>query len=492
LKIAAFAIAGICLLAAGCSSNQLQNPAAATFQGRSFNIASYGAVADGKTPNTNAIQKAIDACARAGRGRVLIPAGTFLSGPIALSSNLDFHLNAGAKLIFSRDFDQYPLVAASFLGKDTVQCTSPITARNCHDLSLTGPGVIDGQGDAWRPVKRSKLSPAQWDALVNSGGATDAKKSEWWPTRSAMQNERALNELRDSDAPPHLDDYAKFRDLLRPNMVALIGCDHLLIDGPTFRNSPFWAVQVQRCDHVIVRNSTIYNELWAQNGDGIGFDSSRNILMENCTVYAGDDNVTLKSGKDAEGRRYHLPTENVLIRHCTSMWGHGGFVLGSEISGDIRNVKIVDCTCNGTDVGLRFKSVRGRGGVVENVCVERIHMVNIQKQAILFDMYYEQENSPPEPLSERTPRFQKFDLRDIDCQSSGQSVLIDGLAELPISQLRFSHLHLIGETGARLTQVRDVALKDVWIQSDEEPAFSTENVANIHVRGLTTSVKAGK
>ena len=419
---------------------------------------------------------------------MLVPRGTFLTGPITLASRMEFHLADGAELLFSRNFDDYPLVYASFLGKDTVQCTSPITGRNLHDVSISGRGVIDGQGDAWRPVKKSKATAGFWDKLVNSGGVIDDKGDEWWPTRAAMENEKALDALRESNEPPKIEDYRKFRDLLRPDMVALIDCTDVAIDGPTFRNSPFWAVQILRCRPCYVGGSTIFNELWAQNGDGIGFDSSRNILMEDCTVYAGDDNIVLKSGKDEEGRRRHLPTENVIIRHCTSMWGHGGFVLGSETSGDIRNVHIEDCVCDGTDVGLRFKSVRGRGGVVEDIYVANVTMSHIVKQAVLFDMYYEQENSKPEPLSERTPCFRNFDLRNITCQSAGQSLLIDGLPELPMSDLRFENMLLTADAGAKIAQAKDLTFKNVRIESKDAPAFSVENVSGLKMEEVEAVV----
>jgi polygalacturonase len=489
------AFALIALLLFACSS--IPNPN--SFDGKTYNIADYGATPDGKTLATAAIQKAIDECSSRGGGRVEIPAGKFLSGPITLASNIDLHLDSGATLLFSRDYDQYPLVYAFHLGKDSVQCTSPITARSSHDVLITGPGTIDGQGDAWRPVKKSKVTDEFWNNLVKSGGVTNEKGDEWWPTQAARDGEPTLEKLRESDDPPKMEDYRPLRDLLRPDMVAIIDCHNILIDGPTFRNSPFWAIEILRCHDVAVRNSTIYNELWAQNGDGIGFDSTRGVLMENCTVYAGDDNIVLKSGKGPVARQRHLPTEDVLIQRCTSMWGHGGFVIGSETSGDIRNVRIADCTCDGTDIGLRFKSLRGRGGTVENICVDRIKMSNIKTQAILFDMYYEITNSPEhsyvastmpaEPLSERTPRFQRFALKDICCDSAGQSILINGLPELPISQVCFEKVRLSAAQGARIQHAQDVIFKEVELGSQNGAAFSTGDVTGLQITHFKTNTQ---
>ena len=408
---------------------------------RVVKITDDGAVGDGKTVNTAAIQKAIDDCAAAGGGRVEIPAGTFLTGPFDLRSNIDLHLDAGSELLFSRDFNDYPLVYATFMGKDTVQCRSPITGKNLHDVSITGPGIIDGQGDAWRPLKKSKVTDDQWSQVLKSGGAVDEKEGIWYPTQEAMDAQEPLAALRESDKAPDIEDYRKFRDALRPDMVAL--------------------------------------ELWAQNGDGIGFESCQFVLMENSTVYAGDDNIVLKSGKDAEGRRKHQPTENVVIRHCTTGWGHGGFVLGSEMSGDIRDIHIDDCICNGTDVGLRFKSVRGRGGVVEDVHVSHIKMTDIHGPAISFDMYYEQPYPTPEPLSERTPCFRNFELSDITCDGATQPILIRGLPELPISDIRMEHMKLTAATGASLSEAADVTLRDVHIHAAKGPAFAAANVTGL-------------
>jgi len=210
--------------------------------------------------------------------------------------------------------------------------------------------------------------------------------------------------------------------------------------------------------------------------------------MEDSTVYAGDDNVVLKSGKDEEGRKYHLPTENVTIRRCTSMWGHGGFVLGSETSGDIRHVYITDCVCDGTDVGLRFKSVRGRGGVVEDIHVDRVTMSHIATQAILFDLFYEKADSKPEPHSERTPCFRDFDIRNVTCQSAGQSLWINGLSELPVYNLCFENVRLAGDRGAVISEAKDVTFKHVQIESKTSPAFSTQNAAGLNLWDLQTKV----
>ncbi len=293
--------------------------------------------------------------------------------------------------------------------------------------------------------------------------------------------------MRESQKTPDIADYKNLRDALRPDMITLVDCVDVLLDGPTFRNSAFWAIQLQEDSNVQIRNILVRNEIWAQNGDGIGFESCRDVVMENSTVYAGDDNIVLKSGKDAEGRQKHQPTENVIIRHCTAGWGHGGFVLGSEMSGDIRNVHITDCACDGTDVGLRFKSVRGRGGVVEDIHVSNITMTNIKGPAISFDMYYEQPKPTPEPLSVRTPCFRNFDLQNITCKSAKQSLLMRGLPELPLSDITMQDMNLAADAGASLSEAADVTLRNVHIQAAKAPAFSVADVTGLVLDHVDTT-----
>jgi polygalacturonase len=453
------------------------------------NITDEGAVGDGKTMNMGAIQKAIDDCAAVGGGRVEIPAGTFLTGPFDLKSNIDLHLDAGATLLFSNNFDDYPLVYTNFMGKDTVQCRSPITGKDLHDVSITGPGIIDGQGEAWRPLKKFKVTDEQWSEKIKTGGVVDPKEEVWYPTQEAMDAQAPLGTLRDSDKAPSIDDYKSLRDALRPDMVSIVDSTNVTLDGPTFRNSAFWAVQLQGDQNVQVRNILIRNEIWAQNGDGIGFESCKDVLMENSTVYAGDDNITLKSGKDAEGREKHQPTENVVIRHCTAGWGHGGFVIGSEMSGDVRNVHITDCTCDGTDVGLRFKSIRGRGGVVEDIHVSNITMSNIKGPAILFDMYYEQPKPTPEPLSVRTPCFRNFEIENIICKNAKQSILMRGLPELPLSDITMENLNLVADTGASLSEAANLTLRNVHVEATKAPAFSVADVTGLVLDHVDTTSK---
>ncbi|MDP9174551.1 MAG: glycoside hydrolase family 28 protein [Planctomycetota bacterium] len=444
-----------------------------------FNIVDYGAIADGKTLCSNAINSAITSCDAAGGGRVLVPAGTYLTGPIVLRSGVEFHLDAGAIVLFSRDFDLYPMVAVNWEGRDTIECQSPISGDSLHDVSITGSGVFDGQGDAWRSVKKSKLSGQQWNDLVKTGGLVDENASTWYPSKSAMEGRADLARLRASTRPARMQEYVSFRDLLRPCLLLLSNCRNVRLEGVTFRNSPCWNLHLFCCDNVSVRNVTAFNYLYAQNGDGIDVDSCRNVTIADCTIDAGDDDICLKSGKDEEGRKRGKPTENVTISNCDIGWGHGGVTIGSEMSGGVRNVLVSNCIMKGTDIGLRFKTTRGRGGTVENVSVNNIVMSDITSTAILFDMYYMEKQPHPEPVSERTPIFRQFDIRNVVCRGAKNALEIRGLEELPIEGITLEHVRLTAESGGTIWDGRDITLRDVHIEAKNGPALQTRNVKNL-------------
>lgn len=460
-------------------------PAGAT---RAFSIADYGAVADGKAMNTDAFRKAIEACSATGGGRVIVPAGTYLTGPIRLMSKIDLHLEEGAIILFSKRFEDYPLLVNDFEGHQTVTCTSPISGDQLHDVSITGKGILDGQGDAWRPVQKKKLTDEQWQQFLKSGGATNDKGDTWYPSQAAMEGAKTLLKQRQNDKSPRVEDYARFRELLRPCLVLLSNSKNIRFQGVTFRNSPDWNLHLLLDDDITVEHVTLFNPGYAQNGDAIDLDSCRNVLVANCDINAGDDDICLKSGRDEEGRKRGRPTENVTVRNCTVGTGHGGVAIGSEMSGGVRNVFVTNCIFRGTDAGLRFKTTRGRGGVVENINISNIAMYDIHGPAIIFDMYYQVKNPQPEPVSERTPIFRQFKISNVTCEGAKTAMQIRGLPELPIEELTLENLRLTADKGAQLIDAKDVTLRDVHIQSVKDPAFQTTNVQNLTVERLTTQV----
>ena len=462
--------------------------------GQTFSVIDFGAIGDGKTMNTDALCKAIDACAAAGGGRVYLPAGTYVTGPVQLKSSIDLHLADGAVLQFSRNVQDYPLAATEYEGRSTVQARSPIWGENLRDVSITGGGAIDGSGDIWRPLKKSKVTPEYWDKVIKSGGVLDATGKTWWPSRAAMEGQAAFQKLREGNgagSPARVEDYATFRELLRPPLILLSGCRNVVFDGPTFRNSPNWNINLNLCENVTLRNLTVFNPSFAQNGDGIDLGSCRNVLVSDCTVDVGDDGICLKSGRDEEGRRRGRPTENVTVRNCTVLHGHGGVVIGSEMSGGVRNVSVTNCVFRDTETGLRFKTARGRGGVVENIEISNIAMSNIAGEAITFDMFYATKSPRPEPVSERTPVFRQFLIRNVTCDGAGQAMEVRGLPEMPIADITFDRLRISAAEGASIVDAENIVLRDVRIQSQKGPPLQVQNVKNLSVDRLDGTLVEG-
>jgi polygalacturonase len=388
------------------------------FKKDTFNIVRFGAVPDGVTLNTNSINKAIATCSAQGGGVVLVPGGLWMTGPIVLKSNVNLHLERSAIIQFTRDFDQYPLIAGSFEGKATVRNQPPVSGTDLTNVAITGRGVIDGNGDSWRMITRDRMTESEWKAKLASGGIVSSDGRTWYPSEKTRLGQEWQRTGRLDSLKTHAA-FDSIKDYLRPNLVVLANCRKVLLEGGTFENSPAWCLHPLMCEDVTVRNISVKNPSNAQNGDGIDVESCRNVLIEESTFECGDDGICIKSGRNEEGRKRGRPTENVIVRNNIVYHAHGGFVIGSEMSGGARNIFVSDCSFIGTDKGLRFKTARGRGGVVEDIYVRNIYMKNIVGEAIYFDMYYftkppapGQKLSTP-PVTEATPRFRHFELRNI-------------------------------------------------------------------------------
>ncbi|HUB26457.1 MAG TPA: glycoside hydrolase family 28 protein [Tepidisphaeraceae bacterium] len=464
--VAAFAIAALCVQTAAA---------------KSFVVTDYGAVGDGTTMNTDAFAKTIDACAADGGGVVEVPPGTYLTGPIELKSNIDLDVQAGATILYSRQFDDYPLRVTSFEGRTTVECTSPLWGDNLHDVSITGAGVFDGQGEVWRPTKRSKMTDAQWRQQIAIGGVVDESGENWYPSQEAMTGGMALARLRARPTPPNVADYVPYRDLLRPPLVTLSNCKHVLLEGVTFRNSPGWNIHLLLSDDIVVWHLTVFNEIFAQNGDGIDIDSCRQVLIANSNVCAGDDDICLKSGRDAEGRALNRPTEDVMVHDCQIGHGHGGIAIGSEMSGGVRNLTVENCVFDGTDTPLRFKSVRGRGGVVEDIHISDVKMSNITQAAIQFDMFYMSKHAPdaPQPVTDATPIFRNITIRNATCSSAQTAILLRGLPEMPIQNVTLENVDLTADKAGSLMDGKDLTFRNVHIHANSDEQVSVKRVENL-------------
>ena len=297
-----------------------------------FDVVDFGAVGDGKTLSTSSLQKAVDACAQAGGGKVLVPAGRYLTGPVFLKSNIEVELLAGATLAFTTDFDSVPAVPGRWEGIDRTIYASLLTGMDLENVSITGRGTLDGQGDAW------------WKAFR---------------TVRELRTRMGLTE-REPENPPGSP--LKWG---RPRMINLYRCKNVLISGLTVINSPSWNIHPVLCQNVCIDGVTISAPENGPNTDGIDPDSCKDVRISNCYISVGDDCIIIKSGY--RYREHSVPSENIVVTNCVFGTGHCGVGAGSETAGGIKNITISNCVCDGTQRGLRFKTARGRGNVVENV-----------------------------------------------------------------------------------------------------------------------------
>jgi len=475
---------GICLLllmGSGCfpqlfAQTQVNVPLP-KFKKDTLSIVQLGAVSDGFTLNTIAINRAIDQLSKKGGGVVVIPSGLWLTGPIELKSNINLYLSPSATLLFTADFNQYRLQKVSWEGVDQMRNQAPIYAIGATNIAITGKGVIDGNGDAWRMVKKEKLTETLWKKKISSGGLLSDDKKTWYPTASSLlgstfQNPGVVTDQKDASF------YQSVKDFLRPNLVVLEKCSTILLEGVTFQNSPAWCLHPLMSRNISVKNVLVKNPWYAQNGDGIDVESCDGVLIENSIFDVGDDALCMKSGRDEAGRKRNMPTQNVTIRNCLVYAAHGGFVIGSEMSGGVKNISVSKCTFIGTDIGLRFKSARGRGGVVENIHISDIYMKDILGEAILFDMYYmakdpiptagEQRELPAieaKPFNETTPIFKNFTIQNVQCAGAETAVFIRGLPEAPIQQITFSNMNFQSNKGIEIQEASQCSFSNVRVSA---------------------------
>ena len=450
------------------SMPQIQLPA---IPNATVNIADFGAVADGRTMNTQAINAAIRTCAKKGGGVVVIPAGMWLTGPIELESNIELRAETGAMVFFSPRFEDYPVPEKGN------KVTSPIHGRGLTNVAITGNGVFNGNGHHWRPVKKEKQTERQWKELIASGGVVTADGKMWWPSKEAMNGEQYLKNLRQSKKNPAPEEIAGAREFLRPTMVDLVGCKRVLIDGPTFTNTPGWALHPTNCDHVVIRNTTVTNNWWGQNTDAADISACRNVLLYRNVFDVGDDGICMKSSAGGDPKR-EFALENVVIADCIVHHAHGGFVIGSNTDGGVRNISVRNCTFIGTDIGLRFKSAADRGGKVENIYIDGIRMKDIATAAILFDMFYE-GNNDNDPAKRRIPHFRNFDIRNVVCDGAREALFVRGLADAPIQSVALTNISITSNQALKMENADGFTLANIWLKFKSGPVLTATNSRNI-------------
>ena len=453
---------------------QMPEVSAPVIPAYTVNLKKFGAVGDGVTLNTKAFEKAIAALEKKGGGHLVVPAGVWFTGPIVLKSNIDLHLEVGAVIQFSGDESLYPVIQTSFEGLDTRRCQSPLSANGAVNISITGKGVIDGNGQFWRPVKKGKMTEGQWKEVLERPGGVEAKKGYWVPNQAYADAEKSAN----MNVPKASTDeeWNRIKRFLRPVMVSLVNCKNVLLQGVIFQNSPAWNIHPLMCENIILDDVLARNPFYAQNGDALDLESCKNALIVNSKFDAGDDGICIKSGKDKDGRRRGRPCENVVVDGCTVFAGHGGFVVGSEMSGGVRNILVKNCQFLGTDVGLRFKSTRGRGGIVENIFINNVSMTDIKTDAITFNMYYggksvaemladgdNPDNTTKQPVTEETPIFRHIDIKNIVCNGAGRAMEFNGLPEMPINGIRLQNINIVAKSDAVFNNCQDIKQRNVHI-----------------------------
>lgn len=454
---------------------EMTKVSAPSFPDNKVNVADFGAKNDGTILCTEAFRNAIEELTKQGGGTLLVPAGVWLTGPIELKSNINLHLEKGAIILFSPDVNLYPLVETVFEGLDTRRCQSPISGRNLTNVAITGQGCIDGNGQYWRPLKKEKVTEKQWKAATSKGGAYK-RPNYWFPSAESLRGDS----ISDMNVPRGLnsdEEWQSIRHFLRPVMISLIECKNVWLQGVIFQNSPAWNIHPLMCENVLIEDVVVRNPSYAQNGDGVDIESCKNTIVVNSTFDVGDDGICIKSGKDEDGRRRARPCENVIIDGCTVFKGHGGFVVGSEMSGGVKNIKVANCQFVGTDVGLRFKSKRGRGGVVENIWISNISMVDISTEPITFNLYYGgksavevlesgevvQAKIEPQPVDETTPCFRNIYIDNINCRGARRALYFNGIPEMPIKNIVLRNVNITANLPAEFYYCEDITQENVNI-----------------------------
>ena len=451
-----------------------------SFRDEVYNVLDFGAKSDYKFNNREAIQSAIDVCNKNGGGIVLIPSGFYYTGPIALKSNVNLHLEDNAYVLFTKSKEEYPLIFTEYEGIKRIRATSPISARDCENIAITGNGVMDGNGELWRGIKKFKLTEKEWArCLKKSPYVIKTKETEiWCPTKTYYDG--VINGEPDYALENALELASENYDVYRPVFVSLIRCNRVLIEDVTLQNSPAWNVHPLYCTNFTMNRAKIRNKFSAQNGDGIDLESCQNCEIANTIFEVGDDGICIKSGKNKEARRLPIPTKNVWIHNCKVYDAHGGFVVGSEMSRGVSNILVEDCIFSGTDIGVRFKSAMGRGGVVEDITIKNIYMTKIINEAMIFTMGYVLVNIEDEHEGavtkdrEDIPEFKNIKLENIICESAECALKVQGLPELPIHDIELNNVTIKANKGLELSLCENISLNNTkLIINDKEEVYNT-------------------
>ncbi len=435
--------------------------------GTVFNVLEYGALRDGKTKITDAVKKAIDAAAELGGGTIYFPAGEYLSGPIHFKSNITIYLDAGSVLRFSDDYEDYlPFVKSRWEGTVGMNFSPQFYAYRVENIAIIGHGLIDGQGKKW------------WNYSNEIKKIKSEKKNIPWSKYQQMHKEMN-QEVKAPDTYQWQEGH-----FMRPPMFQAFECKNILIEGVSIQNPPFWTINPEFCENVTVTGVTIINPADSPNTDGINPSSCSFVHISNCHISVGDDCITIKSGRDEDGRMWGKACQNITITNCTMLAGHGGVVIGSEMSGDVRKITISNCVFDGTDRGIRIKTMRGRGGVVEEIRVDNIIMKNIQTEAIMLTTEY--KVTKEELPSQRTPIFRNIHFSNITATEVKSAGSLLGLNEMWIDDVTFNDINISAETGFGIQNSKNIGFHDVTINVQKGPAIFVSKALNLELDGIKT------
>jgi polygalacturonase len=425
------------------------------FPKRKFDIFEFGAKADGVFDCREAINNAIDACSKAGGGRVVIPAGEFLSGAIRLRSNVNLHVSKGATLKFATDAKAYlPIVHTRWEGMELMHLSPLIYAYGEKNIAVTGEGTLDGQGRSyfWK-----------WHGNPLYGGNPDLISQR--PARAR------LYEMMDKDVPVSLRIFGAGH-YLRPQFIQPYKCKNVLIEGVKIVDSPMWEVHPVLCENVTIRNLHIATH--GPNNDGCDPESCRDVLIEDCFFDTGDDCIAIKSGRNNDGRRINTPSENIIIRNCTMKDGHGGITVGSEISGGVRNIFAHDCRLDSADLwtALRVKNNASRGGLLENLFFRDITVGQVSRAVVEIDFNYEEG-----ARGQHTPVVRNYVVEGLKCTTGNRAVDLQGLDNAPIYDVSLRNCTFgTVKNPSIVKNVRGIKLENVKVGGKVIDSFDTSTI----------------
>ena len=414
---------------------------APVFPTRDFDPIRFGAVGDGKTDCTAAFKKAIDTCNQAGGGRVVVPPGSFLTGAIHLKSNVNLHVSAGATLTFSPEPLKYmPVVRTRFEGTECMNFSPLIYAFEQENFAITGNGVLDGSasGEHW------------WAWAKRSGGEA--------PARASIRTLIAFGER----GVPVSQRVFGLGHYLRPNFIQPYRCKNVLIEGISIKNSPMWAIHPVLCTNVTIHKVAIDSH--GPNNDGCDPESCTDVLIDDCSFDTGDDCIAIKSGRNADGRRVNVPSQNIVIQGCRMKDGHGGLTIGSEISGGVRNVFAEKCRMDNPnlDCALWFKNNAMRGGILEHIYVRDVEVGQVADAVISVDFHYEEGAK-----GRFTPVVRNVGVRNVKSRKSEYALYLRGFKNAPITSIQLEDCTFDDVTKPNIVEhVRDIALRNVRINGE--------------------------